>query len=281
MGGYVTALIRFSDGELLSKESWTNRIIPEMKTYEFLKEDKEYIRNSFYKDDADFRCPSEYGLIFFDFLKKKVFSVQSYSNPGAYDVITIAMRHEEKDINKLLENKMISKAVYAINDKKIEHDVSDFNNVNDFFIQQNKSLEILLKDNNIDPHSLSLYQLESIYSDMVVYSMKNHEPEDIVKWYQNINKDFTIKDFNNPENADSIEKMKNDYTKSWWKALRESGKDRLLDRWNFYIDGFDYHHKFDSKEAFIDLKKHIESEGIVFTEEENEVWDKKIVFMMN
>ena len=278
MGGYVTALIRFSDGSLLSKESWTNRIIPAMKTYEFLTEDKEYIRNSFHKDDSDFRCPSEYGLIFFDFLKKKVFSVQSYSNPGSYNGTTVAMRHEDSDINRLFENKMISKAVYHRRDKEKEININNITNINDFFIQQNKSLEILLKDNNLDAHSLSLYNLDSLYQDMIINCIKNPSSEDIVKWYQNINKNFTLNDFNNPENNDSIEKMKSDYIVALIKALDESGKNRLIDFWSFYINSFEYHHQHDSEQAFIDLKKHIEDEGIIFNDEENNIWKKRIDF---
>lgn len=276
MGGYVTTLIRFSDGSLLSKESWTNRIIPAMKTYEFLTEDKDYIRNSFHKDDSDFKCPSEYGLIFFDFLKKKVFSVQSYSNPGSYYSVTVAMRQEDEDINKLFKNKMISKAVYKKKNNEIEKDVNNITNINDFFIQQHKSLEIFLKDNNIDPNSLSLYNLDNLYHNMIMYLIENPSSEDIVKWYQNINKNFTLDDFNNPENNDIIKKMESDYTVSLMKSLKETGKDKLIDFWIFYIKGFEYHHQHDSKEALVDLKKHIENEGITFSKEENEEWDKRL-----
>lgn len=272
MGGYVTALIRFSDGSLLGKESWTNRIIPAMRTYEFLMEDKDFIYNSFHKDDYDSRCPSEYGLIFFDFLKKKVFSVQSYSNPGVFYIISTSIRHEESGINKLLENNMISKAVYKRDGIKTECDVSGITNINDFFIRRNKSLEMLLKDNNIEPHSLSLDNLDSIYQDMINYSMINLRPEDIVEWYKNVNNSFTINDYNNPENFDAIKKIKKDYLMAWMKALKESGKDRLLDFWYFYINRFEYNSHPDSQEAFIDLKRHIENEGIIFTDEENKKW---------
>jgi hypothetical protein len=169
-------------------------------------------------------------------------------------------------------HKMISKAVNKKKDSQIEVDVGNITNINDFFIQQNKSLEIFLQDNNIDPNSLSLYKLDSIYQDMVGYWIKNPRSEDIVEWYQNINKNFTISDFNNPENNDIVKKMVSDYTVALIKSLEESGKNRLIDFWTFYINSFEYHHQHDSTQAFIELKKHIEDEGIIFTDEENKKW---------
>lgn len=186
------------------------------------------------------------------------------------------MRDEDEDINKLFKNKMISKAIYNKNDIRIEADVNGINSINDFFIDRNESFKIFLKNNNVDLNSLSLYELDNLYQNMIQHLIQNVSSEDIVNWYQHNNKDFTLNDFNNPTNSNLVNKIKSDYTSALIKSLEETGKNKLIDFWMFYINGFEYHHQHDSKEALNDLKKHIENEGIIFSKEENNEWNKKL-----
>lgn len=186
------------------------------------------------------------------------------------------MRDEDEDINKLFKNKMISKAIYNKNDIRIEADVNGINSINDFFIDRNESFKIFLKNNNVDLNSLSLYELDNLYQNMIQHLIQNVSSEDIVNWYQHNNKDFTLNDFNNPTNSNLVNKIKSDYTSALIKSLEETGKNKLIDFWMFYINRFEYHHQHDSKEALNDLKKHIENEGIIFSKEENNEWNKKL-----
>lgn len=121
MGGSVTVIVRFSDGEVLSRETWTNRFAWKCKSIEFLKEDKDFIKNSFHKDDADIGYPSEYGITIFDFLKRKCLSFQGYSNPSKISFATCAYDNDDiKSFNILRENGIINRIACNYKNRKQE-----------------------------------------------------------------------------------------------------------------------------------------------------------------
>lgn len=81
MGGSVTILIRFSDGELLGKSTYTNSFYRKCSLLGFQSEDKNYINGIFSSYDHDMLVPVSYGFTYFDFVERKIINLQDHYNP--------------------------------------------------------------------------------------------------------------------------------------------------------------------------------------------------------
>lgn len=113
MGGQIGTFIRFSDGSVLGKNTWTNSIFSRFKCYEFQKEDKEFIYNSFHVDDEDCFYPDQYGFLYVDFIDRKILHSQDYSIPLKINIGTFySIGDTFNSIEKCINSKIINKIEY-------------------------------------------------------------------------------------------------------------------------------------------------------------------------
>lgn len=108
MGGYVTILVRFSDGEILGRTVHTNNFYIQCKKLPFQKEDKNFIKSILSGPDT-YECfyPEQYGFTYFDFINRQIYDSQCYSNviDITYSEFNIG-RYSDDDILNLLKNKI-------------------------------------------------------------------------------------------------------------------------------------------------------------------------------
>ncbi len=84
MGGSIRVIVREESGKVHKMVRWTNQLPYFVKNKRFFESDKNHIdeyvnRNDSYKmNNYDIMAPDGYGIVVFDFKKKKILSSQSY-----------------------------------------------------------------------------------------------------------------------------------------------------------------------------------------------------------
>ena len=275
MGGYITVMIRFSDGEILSKETWTNRISYYMQSVEFLKGNKEFIKsNAFHSEDSDYRCPSEYGLVFFDFMKKKVMSIQDYGDPSTFDLmLAICSRDKEENLNDTIKAGFVSVAHYKnYNEpsKNRTEKLGDIKNITEFFLRKYPVLLEFANHLDLDVSKLSLRDLSYLNDEYIKYVIQNPNQKGILEWCKARGIDFTEKDFDDDSKKEELASIKKQYFFDHIISTHQ----RLIESWSIPLDKFEYYSKLSSVLEFRKLKDYLDKEGIVFSQEENETWEK-------
>lgn len=142
MGGSVTAIIRFSDGEILGKHTWTNSFFHYMKNVNFIQENKKYIYDllEHNPEDKNKFTSTEYGIIVVDFLKKKIVSCQMYSDPSTASLISAFISSDEtteSSYNELIQDGYI-KSIFSYHDRGYTDFPKDIHTVRDFLILKYK-----------------------------------------------------------------------------------------------------------------------------------------------
>ena len=138
MGGSVTAVIRFSDGEILGKETWTNSFFHHMKNVNFIQENKKYIYDLLEYDPEEKNVfnATEYGIIVIDFLKKKIVSCQVYSNPSTASIVSAFISSDkttEASYDDLIQSGYV-KDILSYHDMEYTKFPNDIHTVRDFLI---------------------------------------------------------------------------------------------------------------------------------------------------
>lgn len=272
MGGSLTTMIRFSDGEILSKETWTNRISFYLQSLEFLNEDKEFIKTKiFHKDDADFRAPSEYGIVFFDFMKRNVISLQDYSDPSECSLLfTLSSIDRDEQFNRLLSAGYLKEIIYKNfrdESKTYREPLGDIKRIQDFFFQKYPILASVISHLDVDKSQLPLRDIADIHRSCLLSQYHNPTQEELLEWSKEMNYSLTTEDFIEPD-SDKIKNIKGHFF-----VNKMSNFPRLLEDCYLPIVGFDYEIGFKTPEDLKKLKGYLDKEGITFSHIEEEEWE--------
>lgn len=275
MGGSLTTMIRFSDGEILSKETWTNRISFYLQSLEFLNENKQFIKTEiFHKDDMDYRAPSEYGIVFFDFMKRNVISLQDYSDPSECTLLlALSSIDKEDEFNRLLSAGYLKEAVYKDfrdESQNYREPLGDIERIQDFFFNKYPFLKSFIQHLDIDYSQLSLRDIDEIHRNYLLRKYKNPTQDELIEWANNNSFSLTKEDFIEPD-SDKIKNIKGHFFVAKMDVFP-----RLLEHWHLPIVGFDYETGFKKPDELKKLKSYLDSEGITFSQGEEEDWELSI-----
>lgn len=168
MGGSVTILIRFSDGELLGKSTYTNSFYKKCSLLGFQSEDRNYINSIFSSHDHDMLVPDSYGFTYFDFIERKIIDLQDYTDPTQIALTGYYLgRYTDKDIVQLVNNDYI---------KFIEFNDKEYTNVK----KGNSVSEIMEHTTNV-PFKYNVLSRSNFHLDWNYHNINNISSDDEIK----------------------------------------------------------------------------------------------------